>query len=152
MAFLPWVAMAVSAAGTVSQGIKANQAAEYNAAIAEQNGIAANEQSNARQESFWQGARQRLGAMRAGIAQSGTGFGGSNQLLAKQSLLNAEMDAMNIRYAGELEAKSQFANATNDLYQGKVAQDQGFWGAAGSLARQAGDNYSKTGSIWKSGF
>ncbi|WP_394694878.1 hypothetical protein [Pseudoxanthomonas japonensis] len=61
------------------------------------------QQTSAREEQLRRNFRQSLGAQRAAMAQSGTGFGGTNAALIQQSTANAELDALNIRYAGELE-------------------------------------------------
>lgn len=51
-------------------------------------------------------ARQLLGAGRAAVAQSGIAMTGSAADIMKQSATNAELDALNIRYAGTLERQS----------------------------------------------
>jgi hypothetical protein len=51
-------------------------------------------------------SRQLLGAGRAAIAQSGIAMTGSAADIMKQSATNAELDALNIRYAGTLERMS----------------------------------------------
>lgn len=60
-------------------------------------------QTSAREEQVRRQARIALGAQRAAIAQSGTGMGGTNAALVAQSTANAELDALNVRYAGELD-------------------------------------------------
>lgn len=60
-------------------------------------------QYGAKEEEVRRNARRALGAQRAAIAESGTGFGGSNAAIMKQSTANAELDALNVRYAGALE-------------------------------------------------
>lgn len=60
-------------------------------------------QTSAREEQIRREARIALGKQRAAIAQSGTGMGGSNSALMAQSTANAELDALNVRYAGELD-------------------------------------------------
>lgn len=73
------------------------------AEIGKENAAITARQAGAREEQLRRSARQALGAQRAAIAESGTGFGGSNQDIVKQSTANAELDALNIRYAGTLE-------------------------------------------------
>lgn len=76
---------------------------QYQADIAKTNMEVSGRQYSAREEALRRQARQALGAQRAAIAESGTGFGGSNQALIGQSTANAELDALNIRYQGALE-------------------------------------------------
>jgi hypothetical protein len=56
-----------------------------------------------REEQQRRDARILAGKRRAAIAQSGTGFDGSNADVERQSQIFAELDALNIRYQGELE-------------------------------------------------
>jgi hypothetical protein len=48
-------------------------------------------------------ARLESGKQRAAIAQSGTGLEGSNYDVERQSQIFAELDALNIRYQGQLQ-------------------------------------------------
>lgn len=77
-----------------------------NIELAKANRDIVNRQYSAREESMRRSARQALGAQRAAIAQSGTGFSGSNLDIMKQSTANAELDALNLRYAGQIEDAS----------------------------------------------
>lgn len=77
---------------------------QFNIDNAKQNLAITNRQTSAREEALRRSARQALGAQRAAIAQSGTGFGGSNAAIMQQSTANSELDALNLRYAGQLEA------------------------------------------------
>lgn len=54
----------------------------------------ANEESQRRE------ASQIAGAQAAAMAQAGGGAGGTNDLVARQSAVLAELDALNIRYGG----------------------------------------------------
>lgn len=57
-----------------------------------------------REEQFRRQSRIEAGKRRAAIAQSGTGFDGSNFDIDRQSQIFAELDALNIRYQGQLES------------------------------------------------
>lgn len=70
-------------------------------------------------------ARLEAGKRRAAIAQSGTGFDGSNADVERQSQIFAELDALNIRYQGELE----YGALTEQAYQYDLAA-----GGIGSMA------------------
>lgn len=75
----------------------------FNLAVAQQNAEIVAQQTSAREEQSRRDSRQVLGAQRAGIAQANVGFGGSQAQIIRQSTTNAELDALNIRYAGDLE-------------------------------------------------
>lgn len=76
---------------------------QFNISVAEQNARLTGQQTSAREEQQRRESRQLLGTQRAAIAQSNVGFDGSSADIIRQSSANAELDALNIRYAGELE-------------------------------------------------
>jgi hypothetical protein len=80
------------------------QAAErtYGWKLADANARQVGNQTAANEAQVRREARQTLGAQSAAIAESGTGFGGSNALIAAQDAALAELDALNIRYGGRL--------------------------------------------------
>jgi hypothetical protein len=69
----------------------------------QQNAEIAGQQTSQAEEMQRREARQLLGAGRAAIAQSGIAMSGSAADIMKQSATNAELDALNIRYAGTIE-------------------------------------------------
>jgi len=71
--------------------------------IARANAEISGRQYSAKEEEIRRNARRALGAQRAAIAESGTGFGGSNLDVMRSSTANTELDALNVRYAGALE-------------------------------------------------
>lgn len=60
------------------------------------------QQTGQRELAVRRDARQQLGAQAAAIAESGTGYGGSNRLIGEQDAVMAELDALNTRYEGAL--------------------------------------------------
>lgn len=114
VAALPWISAAIGAVGAIQQSRQASATANYNARQQEVSANVARRQAAAREEMQRKEARKFLGRQRAAIAESGTGFGGTNQDIAVQSALDAELDALNIRYQGELEARglNEQANLT----------------------------------------
>jgi hypothetical protein len=105
---MSWMAIAgaaMSAVSSISQASAASaaaksaaQASDYNAAIAAQNAQTASEQGNANEEAQRRKARMVMGAQRAALAEAGIGSDGTASDLVEQSAVNAEMDALNIRY------------------------------------------------------
>lgn len=56
-------------------------------------------------------ARQFLSMQAAAIGESGTGYGGTNAKLREQSAIEAELEALNIRYGGQLKQQGLRAEA-----------------------------------------
>jgi hypothetical protein len=65
-------------------------------------------QSNRDEEAQRRRGRQQLGTMAATMAQSG---GGVDENVLRQSAVNAELDALNIRYGGQMRARGLLAEA-----------------------------------------
>lgn len=86
---------------------------QRNEQVANNNAKAAYEQSNAREEAVRRRANAFFGEKMAGIAQSGTGFDGSNLASIEQDRVNAELDALNVRYEGDTQAKGLMVTAQN---------------------------------------
>lgn len=108
---MAWVAAVVAFAGAMIQGREEANAMrdqaeveKYHAAIAEQNARQTGQRASAEIERSRRASRQVLGEQRAAIAQTGTTVEfGSNVDIMRQSTTNAELDALNIQYAGEVE-------------------------------------------------
>jgi hypothetical protein len=125
-------ASAMQAVGAIQQGKMAAaqgeaqmNAANYNARMKEIEAGITREQANAREEQQRRQARQVLGKQRAAVAQAGIGFGGSALDIMEQSATFAELDALTIRYEGDLKAKGLLAEAEYDKYSGQVAMAMG---------------------------
>lgn len=127
---------AISAVGSIVQGQQ--QAANYNAQaqanaynaqvqrnnaiIAENNARAASDQANAKEEAQRRHFRSLQGQAIAGVAQSGTGFDGSNEDLLKQNAVANELDALTIRYEGQNQSNAFTAEANNRRAQADLEQ------------------------------
>jgi coproporphyrinogen III oxidase-like Fe-S oxidoreductase len=121
------IAMAVIAAvGALAQGRQ--QAAEaqneakiekYKASIAESNAAIAGQQASTEEERVRREARQVMGQQRAAFAQSGTGMGGSNADVMRQDMALAELDALNVQYAGDLERRGLLQEAEGHRYNAR---------------------------------
>lgn len=116
------VSIASSVMGAIQQGNASadnynTQAgfSEYNAAVSRNQATAALAESTAAQAAQRRRARELLGEQRAGIAQSGTGFGGTNADLLEKSETLAELDALNLAYEGDTKAKGFESQAALDM-------------------------------------
>lgn len=131
----------IQQANAASASYQSQQAAaNYNATIMDQNARIERDQANAREEAQRREARQILGAQRAAFSQSGVGLGGSAADVMEQSATNAELDALTMRYEGEMKARGLMASAEAERYQGRAAganasaaMRAGYMGAVGSI-------------------
>lgn len=122
-------------------------AEEYNAVVATNAARDANLQAGSREEAARRHARQILGKQRAAIAESGAGFGGTYAGVIDQSAANAELDALNARYQGDIESRGLLAQAEQARYGARVsrmnaksARTAGYINA-GAAALSAGSGY-----------
>jgi len=104
------VAGILGAVGAFAQGSAeaANYGAQqkalnYQADIEAANAKMVGQQASAEEERVRREGRQVLGGQRAAIAESGTSFSGSNLDIIRQSTTAAELDALNVQYAGNVE-------------------------------------------------
>jgi hypothetical protein len=119
----------LSAAASLKQGGSGKRAAADQARVAQAQGYA-DEQTQRRS------ARQLMGAQAAAIAQAGTGWGGTNAGVIEQSAINAEMDALNIRYGAA-------TKAFNLKQQGKAARNEGRSQALGTIFKMYSSGMGK---------
>lgn len=119
---------AMQAVGAIQQGNAAmaqaraqQNAANYNAQVKTNQATIERQQANAREEQQRRQARGLLGKQRAALTQAGIGLGGSVLDLEEQSAIRAELDALTIRYEGDIKSKGLLASAEQDRYEGEVA-------------------------------
>lgn len=133
MSYLYVAAAVVAAVGAIAAGNAQKNAMEYQAEVDEQNAKLAVRHAGRNEERQRMAARQFQGRQLAAIGESGTTLSGSAADIFRESLFSAEMDALNIRYEGELGRTSAVNSATAARYSGKTAQRSGYLSAAGSL-------------------
>lgn len=141
---------AVSSAQAQSASYKSQQqAANYNATANQQNANAAEAAASANELAMRRANDQRMGEIRAGIAQGMGGFSGTAGELADQDASNMELDALNTRYRGTLQAHGMLAQSNLDQYQASVAgmnastsMRAGYIGAAASALGAASNYYT----------
>lgn len=141
------VSTVVSAAGAVrsgqaqeAQAKAAAQAAEYNAQIEQQKATAEGIKTASREDLQRKQVRQLMGKQAAATAESGSNLNGTAGDLFRQSLYDAEMDAMNIRYEGETNRRGLIAQSGLSLYEASASR------MAGKEARKSA-NISAAGSL-----
>lgn len=136
MQFLPFIAAAASgvkAIGQLQAADAQSQAARYNAKLANQQAEVERQQTLAREEAQRRQAAQILGQQRAAFAQSGGGMGGSAADVMQQSTALAELDALTIRYEGDLRARGFDTQAEQERFAARTAKKQGYYQAAGTI-------------------
>jgi len=116
------------------------QAAQTNAVIAQQNSHNTLLVTDANEEEQRRKSAMQLGEQRAGLLQAGIGADGTASDIIGQSAGNAELDALNIRYQGQLQANNyanqslmQNAQAGASLASASNQEQAGAFGAATSL-------------------
>jgi len=115
---MAWFA-AIGAAASLLQAKQSSDAAATSAVVRGYAADSTNEQTlNAEADQRRQG-REFLGRQAAAIAQSGTGPGGSNERIQNESAINAELDALNIRYKGAMTAWGYRVDQANLQSQSK---------------------------------
>lgn len=152
---------AMSVVGAIQQGnaqeaqYKAQaQAQEYNAKVSENQAIAANQQTAAREDAERRQRRIQLGNARASISQSGLGDTGSILDMFDQTAIESELNVLNSRYEGNMQARGFTEQAALDRYgaassraNAKAASQAKWLNAGSALLSGASSGYSsyKTG-------
>lgn len=123
----------LQAYGQIQQGEGQAKAYEFNANVADQNSNRALFQSAQEERQQRIQARQQIGQMRADYGASGVTMEGSPMDVLAESVANAEMDALNIRYGGQVKAANFRNEATMNRYAASQSRSAGYYGAASSL-------------------
>lgn len=135
-----------------SQADYQTKMANYNAQVQENNAASIRDQTSAKEDAQRRMVRIQQGKERASIAQSGLSATGSLLDVYDQNAVFNELDILNTRYAGEMEARGLAAQSQVTRWQGatesglsraqgKNAQTAGYIGAASSLLNGASSYY-----------
>ena len=124
---------AASAFANIYAGQQAKDAAAFNARQAEMDAQLARTQAGFEERNFRAGVDRLLGQQRAGYAKAGVQLTGTAALVQEDSAMQAEMDALMIRYGGVIKSNSFRTQAALQRLQGASAQTQGFMNATGSI-------------------
>lgn len=141
--FIPYITAAIGAVGAIQQGQQAKVSAEYNAKQQEVSADITRRQAGEREQMQRNEARKLLGKQKAAIAESGVGFGGSSQDIYLQSAQDAELDALNLRYAGELEARGLIEQSKITRMEGRERARQSGYQAVDSVLGGVAKGYGK---------
>jgi hypothetical protein len=121
--------------GAIKEGEAASAAGKYNAATARQNAQAARQEAAIEESQNRMLAFKTIGAARANFAASGLAQTGSIEDVLADSMSNAELDALLIRYRGEVSARGYNAQANMSEMGASAAKQGAYFGAATTLLR-----------------
>lgn len=136
-----WLGTALQAFGAAKEGMDASSALKYNS------GIYAEEARTAAAQGYEQEAQTRrqtageLGREEAAAGEAGAGYGGSTGRMIGQSALNAELDALNVRYKSQLQKWAYNAQSANLANEAGTVRTGGFLKAGAALLRGKAGGY-----------
>lgn len=125
----------VQAGGSLIQGQNAATAGDYNARMLSMQAHTAQVQSYADEQTQRRQAREVMGEQAASLAQAGGGYGGTTAGVVENSAVNAELDALNIRYGGAMKATGLMAQAYGEKAAGRAAQTNSYFLAGANLLK-----------------
>lgn len=139
-----WLALAtaVSAGTSIVSGIQQSNQAEAEADLASENATAAAQQTAVAENATRRRGRSILARQRAAIAESGIGFGGSSETLQQDSAVQAELDALTVRYEGRMRGLGFQTDAAFARQRSKNAMTGGMLSATGQLLGGSADVYA----------
>lgn len=138
---VPWAATSLNLAGALTSGLTGAQASEQNARTYRSEGAIATTQGAEQEAQERRGTAMTLGSMRAAAAQAGGGTDGSAGRAIGQSAMNAELDALNIRYKSQLQRWAYSAQAENLDKEATIQRTGGFLKAGAALLKGYSSNY-----------
>ena len=144
--WLPKAATGLEAVGGLTQGIAASNADRANATTMGREGAIAATQGYEQEAQTRRGSRMALGREVAALGQAGGGYGGSAGRAVRQSALNMELDALNVRYKSQLQRWAYDSQAANLRSEGRTALAGGVMKAGTALLKGYAGNYIGVGS------
>lgn len=124
---------AISAYGSYASGRAQKKQAEANAQIAEADAKAAEQKAKYDEDLHRQRVRKILSSQRAAIGSSGVSVEGSPLLALEETAREGELDALAIRYGGDVSASRSRSEAALSRQEGRSAQRAGYIQAGSTL-------------------
>lgn len=122
-----------SAVSSISQGNAARAAGDYNAALYAQNAEVTRQRAALDEARQRRAATMRAGANVAAAGASGIQLNGSALDVLESNAAQEELDALLIRWNGDVSASRLDAQGALASAQGRAAQTRGYIGAGASL-------------------
>lgn len=119
--FIPLIASGIGAFAQHKQGEDTNANAQTQAMLGRLEGQNAEQAALSQEATQRRSAREFLGRQSAAFAQAGVGAGSSTDVM-KDSSVDAELDALNIRYRGQLTKYGYDYNSQSALAEGRAAK------------------------------
>jgi len=130
--FMMYAGAAVAVFSSIKQGQAASAAANFNAAIAQQDAAQARSDALAQSIQIQRDNVLRIGSIRAAAGAGGGTGAGSVLDVAADVAAQGELERQWALYQGESRARGYKNTATLDLAQGKAAKQAGYVSAAGA--------------------
>lgn len=132
----------VGVGGALYAGEQQRKAASYSADVAEQSARAAQEKAAYDEEMHRERIRKTLSTIRSLYGRSGVDMTGTPLLALEETAAQGEMDALAIRYGGDVAAAQKRSEAALYKMQGKAAQTSSYFQAGSTLLQGAGSMYT----------
>lgn len=134
-----------SVAGTVYASEKTAQAEEYNEKVYEQEAQAAKEKAGYEEELHRERVQRLISSQRAAVGASGVELTGTPLLALEDTASQGELDALAIRYGGDIESARARSAATLSKMSAKSTRRIGYAQAGSSLLSGASSAIGKYG-------
>jgi len=132
----------VAAGGAIYSANAQQNESRYNRQVAERNATIVQQQAAVSEAAARRDARRAIGKAEAGYGASGVvGSEGSPLEVLQDSATEAELDALTIRYNGELGAMGYRDDATMARMRGSNAQTEGYFRAGSAILSGAANYY-----------
>lgn len=136
---------AMQAIGTLSNGQQAAAIGARNADVLLQQANETDRATVGRESLLRDRNAQSLSQQRVAMLQNGLDPGSGSALFASsQSIRNAELDALQLRYDGLMQSRAERMGADMERWKGKAAKRQSIFSAAGQIV-SGGGNYMSMG-------
>lgn len=142
---------ALGAYSAVQQGEAAEDAAEYNAKVAENNAQAAADQAAAEALQVRRAARLRAGTQRAGYGKAGVDLSGSAEDVYIDAGTQGELEALSTLYAGATQSGYYQSRAVGSRFEGRQARAAGNLNAAATVIGGLGTGASLGAGAFQGG-
>lgn len=126
---------ALGVVSSIQQGKAQAQAHKYNAAVAQNEAIAARQAAAFEADRVRQRRDKVLSSQRAAFGKSGLALEGSPLALMEDTAAEAELDALVVQHQGSVMAARAESQAALDRMQAKQARTAGYFGAGASVLR-----------------
>ena len=143
MAPLMIAGTALQAIGTIANGQQAAAIGARNADVLTQQANETDRATVAREGMLRDRNAESLSQQRVAMLQNGLDPASGSALFASsQSIRNAELDALQLRYDGLMQSRAERMGADMERWKGKAAKRQSIFSAAGQIVQGAGNYLS----------